>query len=183
LPGSLSFRPVRAQLYITVHYERDEPLRGRVAPFIARTIMASHKFLEERKRSVGAGSDRDRGIERRGPARLGCERGKSDRKARQLCSQVAETLSYVFAEQHGDDVLQSLSVLDVEPAPDASRLLVTVWAQLPSEDVSPERVMESLTRASGRLRTEVASAITRRRAPTLVYRVLDSPEGVENPLP
>jgi hypothetical protein len=34
-------------------------------------------------------------------------------------------------------------------------------------------VLEHLQRASGHLRCEVASAVTRRRAPLLVYRVAD----------
>ena len=53
-----------------------------------------------------------------------------DRKAFQLCHQVAETLEEVLAEC-GDGVLQALRVLDVEPAPDASRLLVTVAVDAP----------------------------------------------------
>ena len=50
-----------------------------------------------------------------------------DRKAAQLCRQVAVTLDEVLAEC-GDGVLRNLHVVDVEPFPDASRLLVTVSA-------------------------------------------------------
>ena len=50
-----------------------------------------------------------------------------DRKAAQLCRQVAVTLDEVLAEC-GDGVLRDLHVVDVEPFPDASRLLVTVSA-------------------------------------------------------
>ena len=59
-----------------------------------------------------------------------------DRKALQLCHQVAETLEEVLAEC-GDVVLQALRVLDVEPAPDASRLLVTV-----AVDATPKAVLD-----------------------------------------
>ena len=94
-----------------------------------------------------------------------------DRKAIQLCHQVAETLEEVLAEC-GDSVLQDLRVVDVEPAPDASRLLVTVAVDgLPQDRQNLVRVHERLTRASGHLRSEVASAITRKRAPVLVYRL------------
>jgi len=97
-----------------------------------------------------------------------------DRKAVQLCHQVAETLEEVLADC-GDTVLQALRVLDVEPAPDATRLLVTVGVEeLSKEKVDPDRVHDHLSRASGHLRSEVASAITRKRTPVLVYRLVAS---------
>jgi ribosome-binding factor A len=108
-------------------------------------------------------------------------RGKSqsqtglDRKALQLCHQVAETLEEVLAEC-GDSYLQGLRVLDVEPAPDASRLLVTLAVDgLLDEDLDLDRVHDHLARASGHLRSEVATAITRKRAPVLVYRLAADP--------
>ena len=100
-----------------------------------------------------------------------------DRKALQLCHQVAETLEEVLAEC-GDGVLQSLRVLDVEPAPDASRLLVTVAADaLPDQPLDPRNVHDHLVRTSGHLRSEVAGAITRKRAPVLVYRLAADPDA------
>ncbi|MGA8347740.1 MAG: ribosome-binding factor A [Isosphaeraceae bacterium] len=100
-----------------------------------------------------------------------------DRKALQLCHQVAETLEEVLAEC-GDVVLQALRVLDVEPAPDASRLLVTVAVDAPPEAVlDPCSVHDHLVRASGHLRSEVAGAITRKRAPVLVYRLAANPNA------
>lgn len=99
-----------------------------------------------------------------------------DRKALQLCHQVAETLEEVLAEC-GDALLQALRVVDVEPAPDASRLLVTVSVDgLAREDLDPGVVHKHLAHASGHLRSEVATAITRKRAPVLVYR-LAAPEA------
>ena len=100
-----------------------------------------------------------------------------DRKALQLCHQVAETLEEVLAEC-GDIYLQGLRVLDVEPAPDASRLLVTLAVDgLLDEDreLDLDRVHDHLARASGHLRSEVATAITRKRAPVLVYRLAADP--------
>jgi len=94
-----------------------------------------------------------------------------DRKALQLCHQVAETLEEVLADC-GDGLLQALRVVDVEPAPDASRLLVTVAVDgLPREEVDLDLVHRHLAHASGHLRSEVATAITRKRAPVLVYRL------------
>ena len=98
-----------------------------------------------------------------------------DRKVLQLCHQVAETLDEVLAEC-SDAVLQALRVLDVEPAPDASRLLVTVGAEALSQGkMDPDRVHEHLSRAAGHLRSEVANAITRKRTPVLVYRLVANP--------
>jgi ribosome-binding factor A len=97
---------------------------------------------------------------------------KGDRKVRQLCSQVAETLGLVLSGECGDEVLQSLRVVAVEPAPNASQLLVTVCAALPGETIDANDVMERLTQTMGKLRCESAAAITRKRAPKLVFRVV-----------
>jgi ribosome-binding factor A len=97
---------------------------------------------------------------------------KGDRKARQLCSQVAETLNLVLSGECGDDLLQSLQVVTVDPAPDASQLVVTVHAVHPGEEFDPGEVSARLAKIMGKLRYEVATAITRKRAPKLVFRVL-----------
>ena len=89
------------------------------------------------------------------------------RKAMQLCHQVAVTLSEVLAEC-GDPLLQGLRVVNVEPAPDASRLSVA----LACDGAQPvDRVEDHLSKASGHLRGEVAQAITRKRAPVLIYHL------------
>jgi ribosome-binding factor A len=105
-----------------------------------------------------------------------------DRKAAQLCRQVAVTLDEVLAECR-DDVLRDLHVVEVAPFPDASRLLVTVSAVDAGAPGSPapEAVLEHLQHAGGHLRREVASAVTRRRAPLLVYRLGDSSMGIDSP--
>ncbi len=106
-------------------------------------------------------------------------RKKTSRKTYQLCGQVAETLSHVLAGQSGDDVLRSLQVVSVAPAPDVSRLMITVAPQ-PSERTDPLVVLERLGRASARLRCEVAAAITRRKTPMLVFRVALPGDSAEN---
>jgi ribosome-binding factor A len=87
---------------------------------------------------------------------------------------VAVTLDEVLAEC-GDIVLQGLHVVSVAPFPDASRLLVSVTPAdgQTTAAAAPETVLDHLHRASGHLRYEVASAVTRRRAPLLVYCVTD----------
>jgi ribosome-binding factor A len=105
--------------------------------------------------------------------------GAGDRKAWQLCRQVGHTLDEVLAEC-GDAVLQGLRVESVEPFPDASRLLVTVALidDRPRQITLVARVLDHLERASGHLRCEVATAVTRKRAPVLLYRVVDPPAGL-----
>lgn len=96
---------------------------------------------------------------------------KGQRKTRQLCAQIAETLSLVLSGECGDELLQSLQVIAVDPAPDASQLVVTVRAGLPGERVDPAEVLMRLDAVMGKLRCEVAAAITRKRTPKLVFRV------------
>jgi ribosome-binding factor A len=147
---------------------------------IMKRHILSHKKVDYlcAERSEDDGIDphaRPRGLPARGGRRprTGTE---LDRKALQLCHQVAETLEEVLAEC-GDSVLQGLRVLDVEPAPDASRLLVTVAPEGAADGFArPATVQDHLSRASGHLRSEVAGAITRKRAPVLVYRVAASDE-------
>jgi len=97
-----------------------------------------------------------------------------NRKACQLCRQVAQTLDEVLAEC-GDAVLQGLRVASVEPFPDASRLLVSVASivEKPGKAVKVGSVLDHLHRASGHLRCEVATAVTRKRAPVLIYRLAE----------
>jgi ribosome-binding factor A len=67
--------------------------------------------------------------------------------------------------------LRSLKVVSVTPAPDASRLLVTVEPVPPAGAADPGLVLARLGRASGWLRSEVAAAVTRKRAPVLTFRL------------
>jgi ribosome-binding factor A len=95
---------------------------------------------------------------------------KAARKASQLCAQVAEALSFALAATSGDDAVAGLTVVAVEPAPDTTRLRVTV-APPPGDPIGPEELLARLERAAPRLRGEVARSITRRRAPTLAFRL------------
>ena len=97
---------------------------------------------------------------------------KSGRKALQLCSQVADTLSLVLSGECGDEVLQNLLVAEVTPAPDASQLLVVLSPAPGSQALAADVVMAALRAASGWLRTEVTGAISRKRAPRLMFQFL-----------
>ena len=96
---------------------------------------------------------------------------KNDRKTMQLCSQVQRTVEQVLLGDLDDDVLRNLYVVSVEPAPDESRLLVTVGPFAKDVAIDPIQVMEHLGTASAHIRAEVAGAITRKKAPSLIYQV------------
>ncbi|MBX3432371.1 MAG: ribosome-binding factor A [Pirellulales bacterium] len=98
-------------------------------------------------------------------------------KAEQLCRQAAETLSQLFGGEMGDDRLNCLRVESVQPAPDSSRLLVTVVADCAPGVFDRDAIDRQLQAAAGRLRTAVAEAITRRKAPSLVFVVLAPAES------
>jgi ribosome-binding factor A len=100
-----------------------------------------------------------------------------DRKAQQLGRQVARTLDALLAGECRDEVLRGLRVVSVVPAPDASNLLVTVEPLPPADLIDPATLLAHLSGASGWLRAEVAGAITRRKAPTLVYRLAPPPSS------
>ena len=97
---------------------------------------------------------------------------KGDRKVRQLCSQVADTLNQVLSGECGDELLRGLQIVAVDPAPDATQLVVTVRAGLPGEVIDPAEVSARIADKIGKLRCEVAAAITRKRAAKLLFRVL-----------
>lgn len=98
---------------------------------------------------------------------------QAQRKAQQLCRQVERALNLAFADRNGEDDLGGLFVDEVSPAPDCGRLMVHVVipADRPAADV-----ISALRRESPRLRSEVAAAITRKRAPELSF-IPASPEG------
>src|SRR5215204_2746908 len=110
------------------------------------------------------------GVDPRELARQASPRGKTHRKAWQLCAQVRETLESVLAGQ-GDDALRNLQVVAVEPAPDTSMLLVTVRVHPPTAGFDPGLVLGRLAGAEGRLRYAVGESITRRRVPALRFRL------------
>jgi ribosome-binding factor A len=117
----------------------------------------------------GAGDGRDPRYDlREGPEKV------PNRKARQVCGQAERTLNMVLAGC-GDDVLRSLLVASVAPAPTSARLLVTVHVATPVEGVDADGVLARLEGARGMLRSEVAAALHRRQAPDLMFRVADAP--------
>jgi ribosome-binding factor A len=93
----------------------------------------------------------------------------SERKIRQLCRQVHQRVDLVLAGELDDPILDGLWVVDVQPEPGGAALLVTVAAP-DSAELGPIRA--SLDAARGRLRSEVAAAITRKKTPHLRFAVI-----------
>jgi ribosome-binding factor A len=93
-------------------------------------------------------------------------RRKPAYKDMQLCRQVQRALNLSLSGEGGDELLSSLYVTDVVPAPNATHLLARV--QVP-KDRSIAQAMTKLAHATPRLRMEVARAITRKRAPELTF--------------
>ena len=65
-------------------------------------------------------------------------------------------------------MLAGLTVATATPAPDASRLLITV---LDPDGHSADEIVARLVRIRGHLRAEVALGITRKRVPDLAFVV------------
>ena len=91
---------------------------------------------------------------------------QGERKARQFCRQVQRALNLALANQRADDGLNDLFVEDVSPAPDCGQLLVHVV--IPGNQPVAE-ALGGLRRAAPRLRSEVAMATARKRAPELSF--------------
>jgi ribosome-binding factor A len=96
----------------------------------------------------------------------------ANRKALQLCGEVARTLNCVLSGECGNDVLRDVVVEAVQPVPNTSRLLVTVSLVPSAAGVERAAVLQHLHSASGMLRSEVAAAIHRRKTPELVFRLV-----------
>lgn len=112
------------------------------------------------------------GVDPRGEAREQRSSGRANRKTLQLCHQVAETLGMVLAGECSDPTLQSLRILAVRPAPDASQLAVLVCGDELETAEEAGSILQRLERVAGRLRTEVAASISRKRVPRLLFYVV-----------
>jgi len=106
---------------------------------------------------------------------------KVNRKALQLCRQVAETLEQVLSGETGDDVLAGLHVSSVVPAPDSSRLLVTLVSAIDEGRFDLRAIEKKLADSRGRLRSAIAMTITRRKTPVLAFEVIGPEPAAHGP--
>ena len=90
------------------------------------------------------------------------------RKDLQLCRQVFDALAYALAELD-DPVIDELVLASVVPAPNAARVQVTLVAS--RDDIDRDDALARVRAFADELREEVASEVTRRRAPELVFRI------------
>jgi ribosome-binding factor A len=96
-------------------------------------------------------------------------RGRYGHKDRQVCRQVADAVTWYLTDTD-DPLLADLLVIQVDPAPSAARVLVTL---APARDgIDPVEVMSHLREVAEELREEVAAEVHRRHAPELSFRVL-----------
>lgn len=107
------------------------------------------------------------------------KRNKQSHKARQLCSQIAQTLELVLTGEFADERLHNLHVVSVDLAPDASQLSVTVSPDNPCDNIERQEILNRLAKISGRLRCEVAATISRKRTPKLLFRVIGPTDDAE----
>jgi ribosome-binding factor A len=91
---------------------------------------------------------------------------QAQRKTQQFCRQVQRALNLAMGERNIGNGINGLFVEDVSPAPDCGHLLVRV---LIPEGLPVAEAILALRREAPRLRGEVASAITRKRAPELSF--------------
>ena len=89
-----------------------------------------------------------------------------EHKARQLCRQVQRALNLALGERSSDPALDGLFVMEVTPIEGSGRLLVHIVV---SGDQAMANVLAGLRQDAPRLRTVVARAISRKRAPELSF--------------
>src|SRR5262249_27458647 len=137
----------------------------------ARIPMRKKKYRPRRRfdRPLCAAMGPEDGIDPRDWAK-GERRPVKNRKALQLCGQVAQTLHLALAGC-ADPLMNDLLVVDVAPFPDSMRLLVTVQSATGAA-TDPPALMVRLRRCCAMLRREVAAATHRRKTPELVFRVV-----------
>lgn len=100
-------------------------------------------------------------------------RNKSiDRKTHQLCAQAQRSLAFLLEAECSDGDLQGLTVESVSPHPNASRLLVVLRQWDRSRILDFSAILKRLAEIKGYLRSELGTAINRKKTPDLVFEVL-----------
>jgi ribosome-binding factor A len=99
-----------------------------------------------------------------------------ERKTRQLCREVERTLGVALSSSR-DGLVRELMVLSVEPAPDGSRLMVTLCPPPNPHDVDVAELLALLGELRGFLRQEIAQALQRKRTPELAFRIAPAIEA------
>lgn len=101
---------------------------------------------------------------------------QAQRKTQQFCRQVQRALNFALADSSVAGIGCDLFVDEVSPGPDCGHLLVHIVVQ---DGYSVVDAMSALRSDASRLRSEVAMAIARKRAPELSF-VPVSVRGVDD---
>jgi ribosome-binding factor A len=134
--------------------------------------MAHDERQRERLRALCGNLHDDDGVDPREFFKPVRKRDKARRKSKQLCRQVQKTLELVISGEMRDVLLSDLRVVSVTSSDDSSALLVTVVADVPAHCFDRAQIEARLAAMGGRLRSEVAASITRKRAPLMVFHLL-----------
>jgi len=102
------------------------------------------------------------------------DRRQVQRKTQQFCRQVQRALNLALADSSAAGIGCDLFADEVLPGPDCGHLLVHVVVQ---DGYSIADAMSALRRDASRLRSEVAMAIARKRAPELLFVPVSAPGG------
>jgi ribosome-binding factor A len=134
-----------------------------------RALRAKGSFVKRRKRR-GKGAefaDADFGeiLYGEGSANRSDSR-QAQRKTQQFCRQVQRALNLALADSSAAGIGCDLFVDEVSPGPDCGHLLVHIVVQ---DGYSIVDAMSALHSDASRLRSEVAMAIARKRAPELSF--------------
>ena len=141
---------------------------------LSLVVMKNRKNTAKHNAELSGSLQPDDGVDPRYDVREAAfSSSKVDRKAAQLCSQVRRALEFIIPETLQGSDWDAL-VLDVQPAPNTGHLLVLLQAVEELDEDGCQQLEVAIFQKSGPIRTAVAGAIQRRRAPTLTFRVVPS---------
>ncbi|MDX1925330.1 MAG: hypothetical protein SFV81_02355 [Pirellulaceae bacterium] len=141
---------------------------------LSLVVMKHQKNTAKHDTRLSGSLQPDDGVDPRYDVReSGFSPSKVDRKAAQLCSQVRRALEFIVPEALQDSDWDAL-VLDVQPAPNTGHLLVLLQAVQKLDEAGCRQLEAAVFQKSGIIRTAVAGAIQRRKAPTLTFRIVPS---------
>jgi len=101
---------------------------------------------------------------------------RAAQKTAQLCRQVERVLALILPAC-ADELVQDLMPVSVRPAPDATRLLIEVRPTFTQSSLTAADLAERLSHLEAALpylRHEVAASITRKRAPELMFMIVQA---------
>ncbi len=96
----------------------------------------------------------------------------SDRKTRQLCKEIKQTIALTLAGEMNEPILANLEVIQVDPISGSRDFMVILAWNGHKDYFEPKEIALTLQKVSGFLRSEIAHSINRKRVPELSFRLL-----------